>query len=103
MARHRDGSRLLSSQQLDGTEVEVEILRRQVEHPADVANGALDLHQRLANGLRLLLRHRPGFHPPDGLAFHELADELDERQDELDDRPLDLGGLGTVSYTHLTL
>ena len=70
----------------------IQILRVQVKR---FANGGrlLELHQGDADALDLFRREGFFFEAPDGLAFHELADEFDKAEDELDDRALDIVGI----------
>src|SRR5581483_6832041 len=79
------------------TEIEIEILGREAEALADVADRFLELHQRDAHGFNFFTSQRLFFHPPDRLALHESTQELDDRQDELRDRFLNVLGLRVPS------
>ena len=80
-------------EELDCSEIDVEILRSEVEHPADISNRALDFHQRRTDGFRFGAAQRALFHSSYCLTFHQLADEFHKRQHQLDDRSLDVVGI----------
>src|SRR5688500_3305403 len=73
-----------------GSQVEVQILRVQVEALCQLVDSLLELHQGDADALDLFRRQSFFFEAPDGLALHEFADEFDEAQDEFDHRTLDI-------------
>src|SRR4051794_25076583 len=76
------------SQKFERTEVEVEVLGGEFELLPDVADRSLDLHQRRSDRLRFGAADCLLFHPPNCLPFHQLSDELDEREHQLDDGAL---------------
>src|SRR5688500_12671194 len=77
----------------EGAEVEIQIVRVELEALCDVVNRLLQLHQRDADVLDFFRRQRLLFQAPDGLPLHELADQFDEAEDELDDRLLNVFGI----------
>src|SRR6185312_9415259 len=76
------------------TEIEIEIVGREAELRADLADRRFELHQRVADGLHFLARQRLLLHPPDRLTFHQPPEELDDREHQLRDRALHILGLG---------
>ena len=66
-------------------EVEIQVLRVQLEASGNVDHGLLQLHQRNTDILDFPRCEGLFFEPPDGLTLHQLADEFDEAEDELDD------------------
>src|SRR5689334_20783317 len=83
-----------SVQPADGPEVQVQLRRPQIEPFGNLTNRLLELHQRQPDILELLGSETFGFQPPDCLALHQLAYELDEAQNELDDRFLHIFRVG---------
>jgi hypothetical protein len=69
----------------DWAEVQVQVLRIELETLGNVVNGLLQLHQGEADVLDLFGRERFFFEAPDGLTLHEFSDEFDEAEDEFDD------------------
>jgi hypothetical protein len=76
------------------SEVEVQILRVEFEALGNLKDGLLQLHQGNADVLDFFRREGFFFETPDGLALHQLTDELDESKDEFDDRALDVFWIG---------
>src|SRR5919199_3002517 len=70
-------------------EVEVQVAVFQLEVRLQLLHPRLELHERLAHALDLLVGQRAVLHAPQGLALHQLPEELDERQDELRETLLD--------------
>src|SRR3954468_11935362 len=83
--------------QLNRSEIEIEILRRQAEASADIANGLLEAHESGADRFDFGLGQRFRRHAANSLPFHQLAKELDDRQHELRDRLLHVFGVGVPS------
>ena len=71
------------------SKVEIEVVRADVEPLREQSNRFFQLHQREPDLLDFFAGERLLVQTPDGLPFHELADELDEAKNELDDRALD--------------
>src|SRR5918992_1257300 len=69
----------------EGPEVEVEVFWVELEALRYVVNGLLQFHERYAHVLDFLRCQGLFFQPPDGLPLHELADQFDEAENELDD------------------
>src|SRR6185436_358831 len=67
----------------DRTQIEVQLLERDVELRREIDDGLLEAHERLPDVLGLVAGQRAGFHPADRLTLEDLADQLDERQHEL--------------------
>ena len=84
----------VESDQLYWTEIEIEVLGLEAETFADFPHRFLELHQREADGLHLHRRERVVLHPADRLTFHQLAQELHDRQHELCDRRWTSSGWG---------
>src|ERR1051325_11071663 len=68
----------------------VEALRGESNLPADVADGPFDLHQSRPDRLDFAAAQRLVLHSPDGLPLHEFSQQLDEGEDELNHRALDI-------------
>src|SRR4029079_17414507 len=64
------------------TEVEVQIPVFQAELRFEVVHALVELHERLAELVELLVGQRSAFHPAERLALHQLAEKLHERQEE---------------------
>ena len=77
----------------DRSEVEVQIFRVELEAFCQLMDCLLELHQGNSYTLDLRRRQSLFFEAPDGLPLHQLANEFDEAEDELDDRPLDIFGI----------
>ena len=75
-------------------EVEIQVLRVQLEAFGNVVHRLLQLHERDTDIFDFRWREGFFFEPPDGLALHQLADEFDQAQDELDDRALHVIWIG---------
>jgi hypothetical protein len=84
---------LASEQRAERTEIEVEVLVTQAELLLQLVHALRELHERLPQPLDLLVVERSRFHAPDRLPLHELAQELDEGQDELGEAALDRLGI----------
>ena len=76
------------------SQIQVEVLRFQIELRPQISDGFLQPHQREAYGFGLLRGDGARFHAADGLAFHELPQELHERQHQLHHRTLHVIGIG---------
>src|ERR1051325_10875679 len=63
-------------------------MRLQLLHPR------LEFRERVAEPLDLFVGQRSGLHAAQRLALHQLAEELDQRQDELRETLLDALGVG---------
>jgi hypothetical protein len=74
--------------QLPHSQIEVQILRFQIELGPQVPDRLFETHQGEADGLGLFRRHGACLHAAYRLAFHELPKELDQRQHQLHHRPL---------------
>src|SRR5260221_4856073 len=85
-------------QPADGTKVEIEVFDVQLEALRDQSDRLFQLHQRQANVLNLLSAEGLGFEPADGLAVHQFPNELDEAQDQLHNRTLDIVGVGIPTH-----
>ncbi len=77
----------------DGSEVQIEISRVELEAFCELMDCLLELHQGNSYTLDLLRGQGLFFEAPDRLPLHQLADEFDEAEDELDDRPLHIVGI----------
>ena len=65
-----------------------------LKRSGELIDRLLELHQSDADVLDLFGREGLFFEAPDGLALHQLADEFDEAEDELDDRALHVFRIG---------
>src|SRR2546422_2826149 len=83
-----------SEQAAERAEVEIEIFRREAEALADVDDRLLQPHERAPHVLGLRGREAAGLHAADGLALHQLAQELHEREHEFSHRALHVLGIG---------
>jgi hypothetical protein len=72
----------------DGAQIEVQVFRIELEALCELINGLLELHQGDADVLDFFRGERLFFEASDGLPLHQLANEFDEAEHELDDRPL---------------
>src|SRR5919201_4907089 len=79
-----------SEQVSERPQVEVEVAVFESEMLLELAHPLLELHERLAKALDLLLAQGVVLHAPQRLPLHQLAKELDECEDELREPPLDL-------------
>src|SRR5207247_2634804 len=75
-------------------EAEVEVAVLEAELRLELLHPPLELHERLAEALDLLVGQAPLLHPPERLPLHELPQELDEGQDKLRESLLDPLGIG---------
>src|SRR3954447_254566 len=75
-------------------EVQSEVLLVEAELLAQLDQARLELHERLPHALHLLRRQRPALDAPHGLALHELAHEVDEREHERGQPLLDVLRVG---------
>jgi hypothetical protein len=82
------------SQLSDRPEIQVELFRGDAEVAGEVVDGFFELHQGDAELFDLVGSEGLLLHAADGLALHELAQELDEGEDELGYRALDVFGGG---------
>jgi len=71
-----------SEQLADGAQIEIELVRRNVELLREVLNRFLKSHQRKPDPLRLIVGQRPSFHAADRLPFEQLTDQFDQREDQ---------------------
>src|SRR5438067_4673961 len=83
-----------SEEVAERAEVEVQVAVLEPELGLELLHAALELHERLAEPLDLLVGEVPLLHPVERLPLHELTEELDEREDELREALLDLLGVG---------
>src|SRR5688572_24504570 len=84
----------------DGTEIEVQIFRVELEAFGELINGLLEFHQGDADVLDFFRGERVFFEASDGLPLHQLANEFDETEHEFDDRPLHILRLWIPSHWH---
>src|SRR5688500_3127040 len=84
-------------QAADRAKVQIQVLGIELEALGDLADRLFQLHQGNADVLDFLRRQGLFFKTPDGLPFHQLANELDQAEHELDDRALDIFGIGIPS------
>ena len=80
-------------QPADGTQVEIQFLRGQIEPLRNQVNGFLELHQRNADIFDIFRAECLFFQAPDGLTLHQLADEFNQAQHELHNRLLHIFGI----------
>ena len=84
--RHRallsNHSHYLSEESPKGTEVEVEILVLKTELALQSLHLLGKLHEGGAESFDFSVGQRAGIDTPEGLAFQELANEFDEREDQ---------------------
>src|SRR5688572_6690908 len=73
----------VSHQPAQWPEVQVEVLVLEAELLLELVHPLLEEHEGLTEALDLLRRERPTVDPPQGLALHELAQQLHERHHEL--------------------
>src|SRR3954451_25444552 len=71
-------------------QVEVQVLFLQSERLAQLLHPLLEQHECLAKALHLVVRERAALDPAQGLALHQLTQELDEGEDELSRPALDV-------------
>ena len=76
----------------NGAEIKVQVFRVELELPGYLIDRPLEFHERNTDVLDFLRCEGLLFEAPDCLALHQLADELDEAEDELDDRTLHVFG-----------
>src|SRR5918992_1116637 len=75
-----DGPRETSEQIAERPEVEVQVAVLEAELALELLHPTLELHERLAEPLDLLVGERALLHPTQRLPFHQLPEELDQRQ-----------------------
>src|SRR5690349_17924945 len=75
-------------------EVEVQIALFEPEMLDQLLHAAIELHERVAEALDLLVGQRAAVHPAERLPLHQLPQQLDEREHELREALLDLLGIG---------
>src|SRR4051794_14650132 len=83
-----------SEQVPERPEVEVEVLVAQPEMLFQLVHPLCELHEGLAEPLDLVVVERAQLHPSQRLAFHQLAEELDQSEDELRKPSLDRFRIG---------
>src|SRR3954451_19696185 len=83
---------LTSDEPAQWSEIEIQILLGESELLAQLGHPAVELHERPAEALLLLVAQPTGIDSPEGLALHELSKELHDREDELGQPSLE--GLG---------
>src|SRR5947209_3503577 len=67
---------------------------------AQLLHAPLELHEGLAEALDLVGVQRAALDAPDGLALHQLADEVDEHEHEPGEALLDVLGIGVDARGH---
>src|SRR5881398_2317286 len=83
-----------SEQVAERPEVEIEIALIEPELLGQLLHPLLELHERLPEALDLLVVQVSRFHAAKRLAFHELPEQLDEREHELREPALDVLRVG---------
>lgn len=78
-------------------EVEIQVLRGQIETLRNQVDGFLELHQGDADILDVFRAQRLFFQAPHRLTLHQLADEFNETQDEFYNRLLHIFGVRVPS------
>src|SRR5690349_6516802 len=78
-------------------EVEAQVLVSEPELDLQLLHPLGELHERLSQPLDLLVVERACLHPPERLSFHQLAQQLDQRQHELRQSALDVLGIGAYA------
>src|SRR2546421_8949800 len=78
-------------------EIEVQICVRETELGLELVHPVGQLHERLPEALDLRVVERSLLHPSQSLPLHQLPQQLDERQHELGEAPLDRLGVGANS------
>src|SRR5205085_1190845 len=86
-----------SEQTPERAQVEVELRVLQPERGLQLLHALLEEHERLSEALDLVVSQRALLHPAERLALHQLAQELDQRQDELRQTAFDLLRVGVDS------
>src|SRR5579884_344012 len=76
------------------TEIEVQVLVLQPERRLQLVHPLGEAHERQPQPLDLLVGQPAFVHPPKRLALHQLAQELDQREDELREAAFHLLGVG---------
>src|SRR3954454_13088279 len=80
-----------NSQQItERPEIEIEVLLLEPEVLGELVHALLELHERLAETLDLLVVEVPDFHAAERLALHQLPQKLDQREHELCKPTLDV-------------
>src|SRR3954462_14687028 len=74
---------LTSEQPAQRSEIEIQILFGESELVSQLGHPAVELHERPAEALLLLVAQPTGIDSPEGLALHDLPQELHDREDEL--------------------
>src|SRR5207248_5846911 len=75
-------------------EVQIQVAVLEPELGLELLHAALELHERLAEALDLLVGQGALLHAAKRLPLHQLAEQLDEGEDELREALLDLLGVG---------
>src|SRR3954470_8854824 len=88
-AIHPPLSLALSQQAPERPQLQVEVLVLEAELRFQLVHALGELHERLAHPIDLVVGEHSFVHPPQRLAFHQLPQELDERQDKLCETTLD--------------
>src|SRR5690349_15666183 len=78
-------------------QIQVQIALFEPEMLDQLLHAAIELHERVAEALDLLVGERAALHPAERLPLHQLAQQLDEREHELREALLDLLGVGVHS------
>src|SRR5207248_961060 len=81
---------LLLEQVAERSEAQVEILLFEAERPRRLFHAPLEPFERGTELLDLLVAERSRFHPGERLPLHELAQELDDGENELGEASLDI-------------
>src|SRR4051794_12115814 len=76
------------------SEIEVEVLVGEAELLLQLLHALVQLHERAAEALGLLLVERAGLHAPERLALHQLSEEIDHGQHEPGEAALDVLRVG---------
>src|SRR3954468_8814909 len=84
----------LSKQLSERAQVQVELDVLEPERRLQLLHALRKPHEGLSEPLDLVIRERALLHPAKRLALHQLAQELDQRQDELGEAALDLFRVG---------
>jgi hypothetical protein len=72
-----------SQQPAEGAEVEIQVFLRQPKVVSELLHPLLERHQRLTESLDLVTAQPTGLYSPYRLPFHQLPEQLDQRQHEL--------------------
>src|SRR3954454_5295632 len=100
-ARWREFTGVIKHDRADGLqqstqrpEVQIQVLGGEPELLTKLIHPLVQLHERAAEPLDLLLAQIPAVDPAQRLSLHDLPEQLDDRQDELRQAALDVLGIG---------